>query len=131
MASTRKRRLTELAIAVGVTIGLMAWILWPLLAETLAGKRWSEAEVHDFIGKLTVGQTPADVTRVFDTGRYRKMRVQSKTPAEWRIATPSQIGGSEWLVRLYFEDGRLRTIRVGSADRIDVTPFGAPPPRTH
>jgi hypothetical protein len=64
-----------------------------------------------------LGQTSADVARVFDSGRYRTLRVQLKTPAEWRIAAPSQIGGSEWLLRLYFEDGRLRTVRVGSGIR--------------
>jgi hypothetical protein len=130
MLSTRNRRLTQLGLAAGLTLGLPVWILWPLLAETFVGRRASEAEVRDFTRRLTLGQTSADVTRVFDGGGYRKLRVQLNTHAEWWIATPSQIGASDWLVRLYFEDGRLRTVRVGSADQANVTPAGAPAPRS-
>ncbi|MEO5820726.1 MAG: hypothetical protein ABIT71_09490 [Vicinamibacteraceae bacterium] len=110
-------------------LAIVTLMLWPLLSETFHGRHQSEREVGAFVASVKLGQAAADVERVLREGRYQKLSVRSKKDHEWWLTTPSQLGASDWIVKLEFEDRRVVSVRVGSSDQANVTPSRAPAPK--
>jgi hypothetical protein len=123
---SRAKRLVVPSLVAIAASAIVVWILWPLLSETVHGRHASEREVRDFVDRVHVDQPAEDVARVWEGGRYQKLTIRSRTDREWWIATPAQIGASDWIVRLQFERGRVIAVPVGSTDQADVTPSRAP-----
>jgi hypothetical protein len=89
----------------------------------------NRAELIQLHDQFALGMSAEDATKVVERYRSSHLRMFLDRGSEWYIITPSEIGASNWDLRVQFVDGRISATRVRTADGDSYRPPGAPPDR--
>lgn len=70
---------------------------------------------------VALGASHADVLAAYWRHRTDSLRLFADRPTDWVISMPLEFGASDWKLLIEFENGRVTTVRVRTAD--------GPPPK--
>ena len=74
---------------------------------------------------LELGQTSEVVRAKVRATSNAALRLHENSPTGWFVRMPLEWGGSDWLLRIEFKDGKVSAIRVRNSD--GEQPVGSPP----
>ena len=114
----------HVAIAVAVIALAIAVVRAPMV-DALLHRDEYQAEVRALYDSVQPGMTKEQVQRLLDSARYPHLQVRRTDAHLWTAAAPLELGATNWVLYIEFENGRVSTLGVRSADGRDDHPEGA------
>jgi hypothetical protein len=120
MPDRAKHLVVVVAIAVVAVTGSM------YVRHVAQERAEARREVVELMRALEAAVTPGDVSRAFDTGKYRLLTLERNNSQKWLVTTPYEFGARNWYLYLDFERDALVGIRVRTEDGANIRAPEAP-----
>jgi hypothetical protein len=115
----------HVAIAVAVIALAIAVVRAPMV-DALLHREQYQAEVRALHDSVQPGMTKEQVQRLLDPSRYPHLQIRRTDAHLWSAAAPLELGATNWVLYIEFENGCVSTLGIRTGDGRDDHPDGAP-----
>jgi len=110
-------------------LGVLGWFvlfsgLFLVRHEVNTPNRAALLRMH---GEIVPGSAPADVREVYRRNATPSLKLLEHPAWPWAVRMPIEWGGTDWLLFVDFQEGRVSSVRMRTSD--GPAPEGGPPDR--